>query len=213
MKIKTILTAIAAAAAVTVSAAGVHALSRSGSRGEEVTKIQSRLRDWGYYNGSVDGYYGSGTVSAVKQFQRDNGLTADGVAGPATLEAIGLPSGTSARSSDRELIAKVISGEARGESYTGKVAVGAVILNRVKHSSFPNTVAGVVYQDLAFTCVADGQINVAPNDDCSRAAQDALNGWDPTGGAIYYYNPDTATSKWIWSRPVILRIGNHVFCK
>lgn len=192
-----------------------YALSKRGSSGREVTNIQSRLKNWGYYSGGVDGIYGSRTEESVKSFQRKNGLTADGIAGPATLAKIGLPSGSasSAVSKDVNLLAMVINGEARGESYEGQVAVGAVVLNRVKHSSFPNTIAGVVYQKGAFTAVDDGQINAALQSSCINAARDALNGWDPTGGAVYYYNPRTATSSWIRTRPVIKTIGNHVFCK
>lgn len=190
------------------------ALSKIGSRGQEVTNIQTRLKNWGYYSGSVDGIYGWRTSNAVKAFQRKNGLTADGVAGPATLAKIGLPTGSSSSSSnDVTLLAMVINGEARGESYEGQVAVGAVVLNRVRHSSFPNTIAGVIYQPGAFTAVDDGQINKAIQSSCFNAARDALNGWDPTGGAIYYYNPQTATNSWIRSRPVIKTIGKHVFCK
>ncbi len=191
------------------------ALSKIGSRGTEVRNIQTRLKNWGYYSGSVDGIYGQKTAAAVKSFQRKNGLTADGIAGPATLEKIGLPTGSSSssNSNDVTLLAMVINGEARGESYEGQVAVGAVVLNRVRHSSFPNTIAGVIYQPGAFTAVDDGQINKAIESSCFNAARDALNGWDPTGGAIYYYNPATATSSWIWSRPVVKRIGKHVFCK
>lgn len=192
------------------------ALSKIGSRGQEVTNIQTRLKNWGYYNGSVDGIYGWRTANAVKSFQRKNGLTADGVAGPATLAKIGLPTGSSSGSSSSNnvtLLAMVINGEARGESYEGQVAVGAVVLNRVKHSSFPNTIAGVIYQPGAFTAVDDGQINKAIESSCFNAARDALNGWDPTGGAIYYYNPRTATSSWIRTRPIIKTIGKHVFCK
>lgn len=197
---------------------GVFALSKIGSTGQEVTNIQSRLRAWGYYSGSVDGIYGSGTAEAVKAFQRKNGLTPDGIAGPATLTKIGLPTGsstssTSSYNSNVTLLARVINGEARGESYEGQVAVGAVVLNRVRHSSFPNTIAGVVYQPGAFTAVDDGQINAAVEDSCYKAARDALNGWDPTGGAIYYYNPRTATNQWIRTRPIIKQIGKHVFCK
>lgn len=195
----------------------VFALSKYGSTGTEVTNIQSRLKSWGYYSGSVDGIYGSKTVSAVKSFQQKNGLTADGVAGPATLAKIGLPTGQSsssaASSNDVTLLAMVINGEARGESYEGQVAVGAVVLNRVRHSSFPNSIAGVIYQPGAFTAVDDGQINKAIEQSCFNAAKDALNGWDPTGGAIYYYNPATATNTWIRSRPIIKTIGKHVFCK
>lgn len=190
------------------------ALSKIGSTGQEVRSIQTRLKNWGYYTGSVDGIYGSKTLSAVKAFQRKNGLTADGVAGPATLAKIGIPTGTSSSySNDVTLLAMVINGEARGESYEGQVAVGAVVLNRVKHSSFPNTIAGVIYQRGAFTAVDDGQINKAIESSCFNAARDALNGWDPTGGAIYYYNPVTATNSWIRTRPIIKTIGKHVFCK
>lgn len=190
------------------------ALSKIGSTGQEVRNIQTRLKSWGYYSGSVDGIYGWRTSEAVKSFQRKNGLTADGIAGPATLEKIGLPTGSSSSySRDATLLAMVINGEARGESYTGQVAVGAVVLNRVRHSSFPNSIAGVIYQPGAFTAVDDGQINKAIQSSCYNAARDALNGWDPTGGAIYYYNPSTATNSWIRSRPIITTIGKHVFCK
>lgn len=193
-----------------------YALSKYGSTGQEVTNIQTRLKNWGYYSYYVDGIYGGRTVSAVKSFQQKNGLTPDGIAGPATLRKIGLPEGntsSSSSASNKTLLAMVINGEARGESYEGQVAVGAVVLNRVKHSSFPNTIAGVVYQPGAFTAVSDGQINQAVQTSCLNAAQDALNGWDPSGGAIYYYNPKTATSSWIRTRPIIKTIGNHVFCK
>ena len=190
------------------------ALSKIGSRGQEVTNIQTRLKNWGYYSWSIDGIYGWRTANAVKEFQRKNGLTADGIAGPATLAKIGLPTGQGTSSSnDVTLLAMVINGEARGESYEGQVAVGAVVLNRVRHSSFPNTIAGVVYQPGAFTAVDDGQINKAIESSCFNAARDALNGWDPTGGAVYYYNPRTATNSWIRSRPIIKTIGKHVFCK
>ena len=190
------------------------ALSRIGSTGQEVRNIQTRLKNWGYYHYTVDGIYGSRTASAVKSFQRKHGLTPDGIAGPATLSKIGLPTGSSqTTSNNKTLLAMAINGEARGESYEGQVAVGAVILNRVKSSSFPNTIAGVIYQKGAFTAVTDGQINAAIQPSCMNAAQDALNGWDPTGGAVYYYNPRTATSSWIRSRPIIKTIGNHVFCK
>ena len=189
-------------------------LSRLGSTGSEVTQIQTRLKKWGYYKGDVDGRYGEKTRSAVKSFQKNNGLTVDGVAGSATLAAMGISSSSasSASNNDVYLLARAINGEARGEPYSGQVAVGAVILNRVKHPSFPSTVAGVIYQPGAFTAVSDGQIDAAMTSSCERAARDALNGWDPTGGAIYYYNPVTATNKWIRSRPIILTIGKHVFC-
>ena len=191
----------------------IFALSKCGSRGEEVKNIQTRLKRWGYLNGNVDGIYGAKTEEAVKKFQRKNGLTPDGIAGPATLAKIGLPTGkTSSYESNVNLLARIISGEARGEVYEGQVAIAAVVLNRVRHASFPGTIAGVIYQPGAFTAVSDGQINVTPSQSCYNAARDALNGWDPTGGAIYYYNPTVATSKWIFSRPVITTIGRHIFC-
>ena len=187
---------------------------RQGSTGEQVRIIQSKLKNWGYYDGSVDGVFGSQTTQAVKYFQRKNGLTPDGIVGPATLRALGMQDGGSSTSQweSVDLLARVISAEARGEPYSGQVAVGAVILNRVEHPSFPNTIAGVVYQPGAFTCMVDGQIDQPVADSAVRAAQDALNGADPSGGAIYYFNPDTATSAWIWSRPLIKVIGSHRFC-
>lgn len=191
------------------------ALSKRGSTGSEVTKIQQKLINWGYMTGSADGIYGAKTEAAVKRFQQKNGLSADGIAGAKTLEKMGISQNTTQASSDNSttLLAKLINGEARGETYEGQVAVGAVVLNRVKHSSFPNSIAGVIYQSGAFTAVDDGQINLSPTSSCVRAAKDALNGWDPSGGAIYYYNPVTATNGWIRSRPVIKTIGKHVFCK
>ncbi|HIU91200.1 MAG TPA: spore cortex-lytic enzyme [Candidatus Fimimonas merdipullorum] len=188
-----------------------------GSRGEVVRTIQTKLKRWGYYTGGVDGIFGAKTKAAVQFFQRRNGLTADGIVGAATARAMGVSlKGTSSSAgttnSDLYLMSCCIYGEARGESYTGKVAVAAVILNRVKSASFPNSISGVIYQKGAFTCVDDGQINMGTNDECTRAAQDALNGWDPTGGALYYFNPVTATSKWIWSRPQLVTIGKHIFC-
>lgn len=197
----------------------IFALSKYGSRGNEVTQIQTKLKRWGYYKGSVDGIYGSKTVSAVKSFQRKNGLTADGIAGTKTLAAMGITSSSnsgsssSSNSSNLNLLARLVHGEARGEPYSGQVAVAAVVLNRVKSSKFPNTVAGVIYQAGAFDVVSDGQINMAPDSTSIKAAQDAINGWDPSYGAIYYFNPNTATSKWIWSRPLTVVIGNHRFCK
>ena len=198
----------------------VEALSKYGSRGTEVRTIQDKLKRWGYYTGNVDGIYGSLTVSAVKRFQQKNGLTVDGIAGTQTLNAMGITTNSSSSSSTNNssnvnLLAKAIYGEARGEPYTGQVAVGAVIMNRVKSSKFPNTIAGVIYQSGAFTAVADGQINVPIQEGSTvlKAAQDAMNGWDPSGGALYYFNPNTATNKWIWSRPLIKTIGKHRFCK
>ncbi len=198
----------------------VEALSKYGSRGDEVVTIQTKLKRWGYYSGNIDGIYGTQTVNAVKYFQSKNGLTVDGIAGPATLKAMGIYSSSSSTStssssntSNVNLLARLIYGEARGEPYTGQVAVGAVVLNRVKSSSFPNTISGVIYQSGAFDVVRDGQINLTPNDTAKKAAQDALNGWDPSYGAIYYFNPSTATNKWIWSRPMTVTIGKHRFCK
>ena len=199
------------------------AVVKVGSRGQTVKTIQTKLKRWGYYSGSVDGIFGSQTKSAVQYFQRKNGLVADGIVGKATARALGITLNSTTSSggttnagglsnSDLYLLSCCVYGEARGESYTGKVAVAAVVLNRIKSSKFPNTVSGVIYQKGAFTCVSDGQINLGTNDECTRAAQDALSGWDPTGGALYYFNPKTATSAWIWSRPQLVTIGQHIFC-
>lgn len=190
-----------------------YALSKQGSRGTEVKNIQKKLKEFDLYSGNIDGIFGPQTKNAVMNFQRQKGLKVDGIVGAKTMQALGLSSGGNYSSNDTELLARVISAEARGESYNGQVAVGAVILNRVEHPSFPNSIAGVVYQPGAFTCMTDGQINANVTSSAKRAASDALNGVDPSGGAIYYYNPTTATSKWIRSRPVITTIGNHVFCK
>lgn len=195
------------------------ATSRYGSRGSEVKEIQTKLKRWGYYTGAVDGIYGSETLKAVKYFQSKNGLTADGIAGTKTLNALGIMSSntkqtsSTTNSSDLNLLARIVYAEARGEVYAGQVAIAAVVLNRVKSSSFPNSIAGVIYQPGAFTAVSDGQINMTPDSTARKAAQDALNGWDPTYGSIYYFNPNTATSKWIWSRPYVTTIGKHRFCK
>ncbi len=216
----TVLTGVLLIYNIFFSNAEVEALSKYGSRGSEVTQIQTKLKRWGYYNGSIDGIYGSQTVEAVKYFQRKNGLSVDGIAGPKTLQTMGIysssnssSSSSTSSSSNVTLLAKLIYGEARGEPYTGQVAVGAVVLNRVKHSSFPNTVSGVVYQSGAFDAVSDGQINLTPDSSAKKAAQDAINGWDPSYGSIYYFNPATATNKWIWSRPHTVTIGKHRFCK
>jgi N-acetylmuramoyl-L-alanine amidase len=198
----------------------VEALSKYGSRGDEVKQIQQKLKNWGYYKGSVDGIYGSKTLEAVKYFQRKNGLTVDGIAGDKTLSALGIRSSSNStisssnsNSNNVTLLSKLIYGEARGEPYTGQVAVGAVVMNRVKSNLFPNTIAGVIYQSGAFDAVSDGQINKTPDSTARKAAQDAINGWDPSYGAIYYFNPSTATNKWIWSRPLTIVIGKHRFCK
>lgn len=180
-----------------------------------ITEVQKRLKKWGYYTGSVDGINGPKTKAAVKKFQKRYGLTQDGIVGPLTAAKLGisLSGGSSSgyNSNDRYLLAKVIYAEARGESYTGQVAIAAVVLNRVEDSRFPNTIAGVIYQPWAFTAVNDGQINLEPNQTAYQAADDALNGWDPTYGAVYYYNPATATSKWIFTTKKVTQIGKHVF--
>lgn len=195
-----------------------------GSRGDDVVKVQKRLIQYDYLDGTADGKFGADTLAAVKLFQRRNGLTVDGKVGPATAAALGVTlSGSSSASSssssssrggssDLNLLARVVHGEARGEPYKGKVAVAAVVLNRVESSSFPNTIAGVVYQSGAFSAVKDGQINLTPDSESIRAAQDAMNGWDPTGGCLYYYNPNTATDSWIRTRTVKTVIGRHYFC-
>ena len=212
-----------------------------GSSGEVVRTIQDKLKRWGYYTGAVDGKYGMLTVEAVKYFQRTNKLQVDGIAGKQTLAAMGIflpasataappatnapaatpaPAATSppadasgSRENDVWMLASVINGEGRGESYLGQVAIGAVVMNRVKHASFPNTIAGVIYQPGAFDAVSDGQILLTPTQSCINAARDAMNGWDPVDGAIFYWNPQTATSKWIQTLTVMKTIGNHVFAK
>ena len=188
-------------------------LSKIGSRGQEVKDIQTILKNSGYYGGNIDGIYGTATANAVKAFQKDNGLVVDGIAGSKTLAALGLSGGQSSSDSDYNLLARIISAEARGEPYIGQVAVGAVVLNRIEHPSFPDTLSGVVFQNGAFSCLYDGQFNEPISDSAYSAARDALNGLDPTGGAIYYYNPDIATNQWIKTRPVVYSVGDHVFCK
>ncbi len=188
-------------------------LIRQGSTGSTVREIQTRLKAWGYYTGSVDGIFGPLTETAVRFFQRKHGLAVDGIVGSQTAAAIGVPlhnSGTN--SANLNLLARCVYAEARGEPYIGQVAVAAVVLNRVKDNRFPNTISGVIYQPYAFTAVDDGQINLAPDATAIRAAQDALNGWDPTYGCFYYYNPATATNVWIRSKEIRLTIGRHVFC-
>ncbi len=234
------LTADGVAGSSTLSKLGIkNTISRtlqSGSKGPDVALLQIKLREQGFLSGSIDEVYGSKTVTAVKKMQRAYKLTADGVAGPSTLKALKIYSGTSggsggtggstggstggntgggstkATSNERALLARIISAESRGEPYKGQVAVGAVIMNRIRHPSFPNTLSGVIYQRGAFTAIVDGQFNEAVADSAYRAADEALAGADPTGGCIYYYNPATATSKWIFSRPVMITIGKHRFC-
>lgn len=192
---------------------------RRGSTGDDVIAVQKRLKQWGYYSGAVDGIFGYATERAVRWFQEKNGLTADGVVGEKTAAALGLrlsstvSSVTKPASGDVYLLAQCIYSESRGEPYKGQVAVGAVVINRVKSSAFPNSISGVIYQKGAFSAVDDGQINLTPNDSALKAAKDAMNGWDPTGGCLYYYNPAKTSNRWIRSRPIVVRIGNHVFCK
>lgn len=187
-----------------------------GSRGERVALIQQRLKQWGYYTGNVDGVFGRGTYNAVVRFQRHNGLSVDGQVGKKTAAAMGIPltgtiSSSLYRESELSLLARLVSGEARGEPYIGQVAVAAVVLNRVRSDDFPDTISGVIFQPGAFDAVWDGQFDMEPTTSCIRAARDAMNGWDPTGGCTYYYNPSTATNEWIWSRQVQLTIGRHAF--
>ena len=192
---------------------------RRGSTGDEVVAVQKRLKQWGYYSGAVDGIFGYGTERAVRWFQEKNGLTVDGVVGQKTAAAMGLnlnstvSASTKPASGDVYLLAQCIYSESRGEPYKGQVAVGAVVLNRVKSSAFPNSISGVIYQKGAFSAVDDGQINLTPNDTALKAAKDAMNGWDPTGGCLYYYNPAKTSNRWIRSRSIVVRIGDHVFCK
>jgi len=191
---------------------------KQSDRGNAVVQIQQKLSGWGYYSGSIDGIFGEKTRQAVIAFQKKNGLTADGVVGNQTLAAMGLnnlittTSASGSSGSNVALLARLISAEARGEPYTGQVAVGAVVLNRTRHPSFPDTISGVIYQNGAFSCLSDGQFYQPVADSAYQAAKDALGGWDPTGGAIYYFNPATATSRWIWSRPLLVVIGKHRFC-
>lgn len=188
-----------------------------GDTTENIKIVQQRLYNLKYYTYKVDGIWGSRTLAAVKNFQRDKGLVADGIVGAKTEKALGVTlsqsGSTSLSSTELNLLARCVYSEARGEPYTGQVAVAAVVLNRVRSSSFPNTVSGVIYQPGAFTAVSDGQINLTPNETAYKAARDALNGWDPTNGCLYYYNPATATSKWIWSLKVELTIDRHSFAR
>ena len=207
-----------AAVMLTVICIAATAFAKYGLSKDEIRTVQRKLKNWGYYSGEIDGIYGAATTAAVKYFQRKNGLKVDGIAGKQTLSAMGISSSSSSSSagglssSEINLLARVISAEARGEPYTGQVAVGAVILNRVKSPSFPDTLSGVVYQPGAFTCMTDGQINQSVTDSARRAARDAANGWDASGGALYYYNPQKTTNRWMRSLPVIKVIGSHYFC-
>lgn len=213
-----------------------------GAIGSDVFELQSRLKNIGYFTGKIDGVFGWRTYWALRNFQYEFGMPIDGLAGTATKAklvkvtkyngpqnaatpkaatpkkaapkkptAANTPNGYS--QNDIRLMANAVHGESRGESYTGQVAVAAVILNRVNSASFPNSISGVIFEPGAFTAVADGQIWLTPNESSKKAVIDAINGWDPTGEALYYFNPDTATSGWIWGRPQIKRIGKHIFCK
>ncbi len=211
-----LLAGIAAALLMIMWACPARGAVAWGDRGEDVRRIQEKLRQYGYMTAPADGIFGADTYAAVVYFQRKNGLKPDGVVGPATAAALGVrltasASAASQAESETYLLARLVYGEARGEPYVGKVAVAAVVLNRVRSAAFPNTVSAVIYQAGAFDCVADGQINLTPDSDSLRAARDAMNGWDPTAGCVYYYNPATATSAWIWSREVRLVIGQHRF--
>lgn len=187
-----------------------------GSRGSQVSLVQQKLKQYGYYDGAVDGVFGKETYDAVVWFQEKNGLKADGAVGPSTAAALGITltgtvSASTYQESEVRILARLVSGEARGEPYVGQVAVAAVVLNRVKSPAFPNTISGVIFQTGAFDAVWDGQFDMEPTENSIRAARDALNGWDPTGGCLYYYNPSTATNSWIWTRQVQLTIGKHAF--
>lgn len=192
---------------------------KQGSQGQAVRDVQQKLKQWGYYNGAVDGIYGAATRRGVIYFQQKNGLTADGIVGDNTLRALGLNQyvggsgggGSAAQSDQVTLLARAIFAEAEAEPYIGKVAVGAVLLNRVGHADFPNTLSGVIYQSLALESVGNNRMNSRTNPDSVRAARDAINGWDPTYGCLYFWNPATATSPWIWSRRIVVRYGDHVF--
>ncbi len=203
-------------AALAVSSEAAAANIVKGDTPANIRLVQQRLKTLGYYKIAVDGIWGSKTRTAVRNFQRDYGLTVDGIVGSRTEKALGITlngSSSSLSGSELNLLARCVYAEARGEPYTGQVAIAAVVLNRVRSSKFPNTVSGVIYQSGAFTAVSDGQINLTPNQTAYNAARDALNGWDPTNGCLYYYNPKTATSKWIWSLTVELTIGNHSFAR
>ena len=209
------------AGAQTLAALGIYAVPQSvvykiGSTGDMVRQIQTRLINRGLLTGASDGVYGNKTAIAVRAFQRENNLKSDGIVGADTLVLLGLsgdssppPSGD--YNSDIELLARIINAESRGEPYMGQVAVGAVILNRVRHPSFPNTISGVIYQQGAFSSLIDGEFYKPIEESCYRAARDAINGTDPSGGAIYFYNPAKTSNKWILNRQVINRIGSHVF--
>jgi N-acetylmuramoyl-L-alanine amidase len=202
------LTNVSASNIGPVEAAAVPLLSNGSSNGN-VWDVQFRLKTLGY-NDQMDGAYGSVTESAVYRFQKDYGLTMiDGIVGPETWNAL---KKHTLSQSEMDIMARTIYSEARGESYEGQVAVAAVIINRIQSGGeFPGTIQGVVFESGAFTAVDDGQYWLTPDSTAYKAAQDAVRGWDPTYGSLYYFNPDTATSSWIWSRPQKVKIGNHIF--
>ena len=216
MSLVCLLGIIAAVLPGTTAARAAHIVK--GDTTANIKAVQTRLSELGYYTYKIDGLWGWRTTAAVKRFQRDYGLTQDGIVGSWTEKSLkitlsGGSSQSSVSSANLDLLARCVYAEARGEPYTGQVAIAAVVLNRVESPSFPNTISGVIYQKGAFTCVSDGQINLTPNQTAYNAARDALNGWDPTNGCLYYYNPATATSKWIWSLKVQLTIGRHSFAR
>lgn len=190
--------------------------SQYGSKGSEVRQIQQKLTELGLFSDAIDGVYGVKTEKAVIRFQQQNNLKVDGKAGPETLKALGITSSSGSGTSsaaDLDMLARCVSAEARGEPYEGQVAVAAVILNRVKHPSFPNTIAGVIYQPYAFSSVLDGQINMEPTESAKRAAKDAMNGWDPCSGSVYFFNPSKTSNAFMHSLPVVRDIGNHRFAR
>ncbi len=209
-----LLTAVFACTCAVPAAAAL----REGSRGSDVRTVQQKLKNWGYYGGEIDGIFGPQTTAAVKSFQRKNGLTVDGIVGRETYAALGMTvpasSGSSSYQNDINMLARMIAAEGRGEPYLGQVAIGAVVMNRVEHASFPNTIAGVLFQSGAFSALDDGQYaSTNVPDSCRRAAVEAYNGYDPTYGCIYYYNPAKTSNKFMRSRPVVITIGAHVFCR
>lgn len=207
--------------AASQAALGDRTLSQ-GSKGAEVKDLQKKLIQIGYQVGKVDGIYGKATTAAVKRFQKNRGMKADGIAGEKTIKELKRLTGESTtasgkqvgtKNSDVQLLARCIHSEGRGEPYIGQVAIGACVMNRIKHSSFPNTIAGIIYQPQAFSAVDDGQINLQPDETAIKAAREAMNGSDPTGGAIYYFNPAKTKNKFIWSRPQVKKIGKHIFAR
>lgn len=205
-----------------------------GVKGDDVYELQGRLKFLGYYGGNIDGQFGWQTYWSVRNFQYQFGMNIDGVVGAqtkATLRratknwrptgtgrgatpAAAIPSTSQFSSNDKTLLARAVYSEARGEPYEGQVAVAAVILNRLRSPLFPNSISGVIFEPRAFTAVDDGQFwGLTPIDASYKAVNDAINGWDPSLNALYYFNPITATSSWIWSRPQIKKIGKHIFCE